>query len=253
MHAQRPAEVEHAAEAGLTCFMLRASGYGLRVRSKHLKQSRLRFASRAPTCVALVISFGGGFHWSGHLSHGWRSLAVQDARTATRGSGTLCRSGFNLFYAAGFGLRVRSKHLKQSRLRFASRAPTCVALVISFGGGFHWSGPLSHGWRSLAVQDARTATRGSGTRCRSGFNLFQAAGFGLRVGSKHLKQSRLRFASRAPTCVALETSFGGGFHWSGHLSHGWRSLAVQDARTATRGSGTRCRSGFNLFRAAGFK
>ncbi|MDN3648250.1 hypothetical protein QWZ13_04925 [Reinekea marina] len=43
--------------------------------------------------LELMVSFGGGFRWSGHLRHGCRSLAVLDARTATRGSGTRRQSG----------------------------------------------------------------------------------------------------------------------------------------------------------------
>jgi hypothetical protein len=63
-------------------------GFGLRVNSKG---SRLRFASSAPTCeLGVVVSFGGRFRCSGHLSHGGRSLAAQDARTATRGGGSWC-------------------------------------------------------------------------------------------------------------------------------------------------------------------
>ncbi|MDN3648531.1 hypothetical protein QWZ13_06360 [Reinekea marina] len=49
-------------------------GFGLRVRSTHFAAS-LCFA-RSYLGVVLVISFGGGFHRSGHLRHGCRSTAA---------------------------------------------------------------------------------------------------------------------------------------------------------------------------------
>ncbi|MDN3650157.1 hypothetical protein QWZ13_14650 [Reinekea marina] len=75
-----------------------------------------------------------------------------DARTAIHGSGTHHQSGNK---PMSFRLRASSCELRAAGKANTFAASLCFArsylslmLMISFGGGFRWSGHLRHGCRS---------------------------------------------------------------------------------------------------------